>query len=111
MQSTSPRQFHAATHRAVARVDALDWPHTPWRPHPMTLRPAFESLLSVPWLRGAPSRHAEAETPDAAPDWDDTPVSDLDPLQDSGPFRETLSKLEMREPTALRLFLESDTQG
>ncbi len=80
MNTTQPKQYHAAMHRAVAYGGAIEW----------------EEMPSM-------GRRVLTRRPDFAPStgfgntWDTTMAAAFDILPPSQPFSETLSGLAMRE--------------
>ena len=105
MSHAQPRQYFAATQRAVANADAIEWEELPslasslaqrlvtrgrWQRDGSQLRGANDSLFQVSVIHESP--------------WDSTIPAALDPAAVSQPFRESMSGLQMREISEPDLF-------
>ncbi|MEO8807894.1 MAG: hypothetical protein ABI433_17575 [Burkholderiaceae bacterium] len=104
MSHAQPKQYFAAQHRAVAYGGAIEWEELP------SLAASLSKRLVTrgSWARDAantasgfePSTSFQAsQSP-----WDATMPANLDALQPSEPFRETLNGLSMREVTEPDVF-------
>lgn len=90
MRHAQPKQYFAATQRAVANADAIEWEEMP----------SFAGALSKRLVNQLPSRANDSAFMDAAPatePWDATMPASLDLAPVSEPFREPLQGLATRE--------------
>jgi hypothetical protein len=98
MSHAQPKQYLAATHRAVANADAIEWEELPslaaslaqrlvqrgsWQRPPMQLRGANDSAFMSTSFHGSP--------------WDTTMAAEFDPAPVAQPFQERLDGLVTRE--------------
>jgi hypothetical protein len=98
MSHAQPKQYSAATHRAIANADAIEWEELPslaaslaqrlvqrgsWQRPPMQLRGANDSAFMSTSFHGSP--------------WDTTMAAELDPAPVVQPFQERLDGLSTRE--------------
>ena len=80
MNPTQPKQYLAATHRAVAYGGVIEWDEMPSMGRRLSVKRAdFEASSSF------------------GNTWNTTMAADFDAIPPSQPFRETLSGLHMRE--------------
>ncbi len=80
MNTTQPKQYLAATHRAVAYGGVIEWEEMPSMGRRIaTHRADFEASSGF------------------GNTWNTTMAADFDAIPPSQPFRETLSGLQMRE--------------
>lgn len=89
MSHALPRQYHAATHRAVANADAIEWEELP------SLQQRVTQRAAIPPHGANDSRFMGANG--AA--WDNTMPAALDPMPAAQPqpFHEALPGLSARE--------------
>lgn len=104
MSHPQPRQYFAATHRAVANADAIEWEQMPSLMKRLVQRglPGRGDAVE----RGANDSRFETTRSFAAP-WESTVPAPLDALPASTPFREPLAGLatrEVHEPDLFRHF-------
>ena len=98
MSNANPKQYFAATHRAVANADAIEWEELPslagslaqrliargsWHDGAGQQRGANDSLFGNSTSFGSP--------------WDTTMPASFDPAPISQPFREPMAGLATRE--------------
>ena len=91
MNHAQPKQYFAATHRAVLHADAIEWEEMP-------------SLTQRLVQRGANDSGFGMSTGFSA-SWDNTMPAELDSAPVSQPFRETLAGLSTREVVEPDVFL------
>ena len=111
MNTSQPKQYFAAAHRAVAYGEAIEWEELP---------SLADSLSQRLVARGGLARAVAGMSPDfekssvfASP-WNTTMAAELDTLPPSQPFRETLTGLvirEVNEPDVFQHFFGQRTQG
>ena len=87
MNTTQPKQYLAATHRAVAYGGVIEWEELP----------SMERRIA--------SHRADLEASSGFGNtWNTTMAADFDAIPPSQPFRETLNGLHMREVTEPDVF-------
>jgi hypothetical protein len=98
MRHVQPKQYFAATQRAVANADAIEWEELPSFAGSLSKR-----LVSHP-PRGANDSAFMGAQPGRNGAWDTTMSAALDPAPVSQPFREPLEGLATREVTEPDVF-------
>ena len=98
MSHLQPKQYFAATQRAVANADAIEWEELPSLAGSLKQRLVQRGSWQVDMTprRGANDSAFMHSTGFASP-WDNTMPAALDPVPASQPFRETLTGLATRE--------------
>ena len=98
MSHQQPKQYFAATQRAVANADAIEWEELPSLAGSLKQRLVQRGSWQIGMTprRGANDSAFMHSTGFASP-WDNTMPAALDPVPDSQPFRETLTGLATRE--------------
>jgi len=98
MSHAQPKQYFAATHRAVANADAIEWEELPSLANSLAqrlvTRGSWQQGLRQP--RGANDSAFMNSTTFGSP-WDNTMPAALDPAPVSQPFREPMAGLVTRE--------------
>jgi hypothetical protein len=99
MNHAQPRQYFAATQRAVANADAIEWEELPSLlasslAQRLVTRSRWE--ISQDDVRGANDSQFQGHTLGGTP-WDNTMPADLDPAPVSQPYLESLDGLVTRE--------------
>jgi hypothetical protein len=97
MSHAQPRQYFAATQRAVANADAIEWEELPSLAGSLSQR----LVRRGSWQPGTPQQRGANDsafmaTGFASP-WDATMPAPLDMVPPSQPFRETMAGLATRE--------------
>lgn len=111
MSHALPKQYFAATHRAIANADAIEWEELPSLVGSLTQRLVRRGSWhdGVTMHRGANDSAFMNSTSFASP-WDNTMPAALDPTPVSQPFREPLQGLvtrEINEPDVFHHFFGS----
>jgi hypothetical protein len=112
MSHAQPKQYFAATHRAVANADAIEWEELPSLAGSLARR----LIQRGGWQRGTtPLRGANDSdfmpSPRPSSPWDNTLPAALDPAPASEPFCEPFAGLATREvvePEVFRHFFGPD---
>ena len=88
MHQVQPKQYFAATQRAIANADSIEWEELP----------SFAGSLAKRLVTRAPrGANDSAFLGGQAAAWDNTLPASLDPAPLSQPFRESLQGLATRE--------------
>ena len=96
MRQAQPKQYFAATHRAVVNADSIEWEELPSLAKRLVSRsPGQPRGANDSAFLGAASQHGP---------WDVTLPAALDPAPQSPPFREPLQGLSTREVTEPDVF-------
>jgi len=111
MSHAQPKQYFAATHRAVANADAIEWEELPSLAgslaQRLVARGRWQDGLGL--HRGANDSAFMTTTSVGSP-WDNTMPAALDPAPVSEPFREPMRGLvtrEINEPDVFHHFFGS----
>lgn len=98
MNHAQPRQYFAATQRAVANADAIEWEELPSLAATLAQRLVTRGrwARSADELRGANDSQFQGHTIGGTP-WDNTMPAALDAIPQSEPFRESMAGLATRE--------------
>jgi hypothetical protein len=114
MHQVQPKQYFAATQRAVANAEAIDWEELPSLAGSVAQRLAAHGS-GVRESRFGSNDSAFAAAPEViGTPWASTLTADLDPITVSPPFEETLSGLvtrEVYEPDVFRHFFGPGAGG
>jgi hypothetical protein len=101
MSYAQPKQYFAATHRAVANADAIEWEELP------SLAGSLAHRLvrrGQPQARGANDSEFGGGATGFGSVWDNTMPAALDPAPVSQPFFEPLAGLSTREVNEPEIF-------
>jgi hypothetical protein len=98
MSHTQPKQYFAATQRAVANADAIEWEELPSLVGSLAQR----LMQRGSWQHGSAQRRGANDSAFMGPvgsgsPWDNTMPAALDPAPISQPFHEPLPGLSARE--------------
>jgi hypothetical protein len=98
MTHAQPKQYFAATHRAVSNADAIEWEELPSLAGSLAKRLVQRGSWQrpVPQPRGANDSDFMHSTNVGSP-WDNTMPASLDPAPVSQPFVEPIQGLATRE--------------
>jgi len=97
MSHAQPKQYLAAQHRAVAYGGAIEWEELPSLAASLSKRLVTRGRWARDAANARPGFEASSSFQPSQSPWDATMPADLDALQASEPFRETLNGLSMRE--------------
>ena len=98
MSHAQPKQYFAATHRAVANADAIEWEELPSLASSLAKRLVQRGSWqrAEAQLRGANDSDFMQSAYSASP-WDNTMPAALDPAPVSMPFSEPIDGMSTRE--------------
>lgn len=114
MRHVQPRQYFAATQRAVANAEAIEWEELPSLAGSLAQRLATRGSRVRESRLGARDSELAAAPQVIGSPWASTLTADLDPITVSPPFEETLNGLvtrEVCEPDVFRHFFGPDGVG